>query len=50
LCHWARSRFDVRSDNGPEFVAEAVEEWVRAVGTKTTYIERGRRKGSWVSR
>jgi putative transposase len=32
----------IRSDNnGPEFVAEAVQEWIRAVGTKTAYIERG---------
>ena len=28
----------------PEFVAEAVQEWIRAVGTKTAYIERG---SSW---
>jgi putative transposase len=25
----------VRSDNGPEFVANAVQEWIAAVGTKT---------------
>ena len=31
----------IRSDNGPEFVAEAVREWIRAVGAKTAYIERG---------
>jgi transposase InsO family protein len=31
----------IRSDNGPEFVAEAVQQWIRAVGIKTTYIERG---------
>ena len=31
----------IRSDNGPEFVAKAVQDWVRAVGTKTAYIERG---------
>jgi hypothetical protein len=31
----------IRSDNGPEFVAEAVQEWIRAVGTKTAHIERG---------
>jgi transposase InsO family protein len=31
----------IRSDNGPEFVAEAVQEWIAAVGTKTAYIERG---------
>ena len=31
----------IRSDNGPEFVAEAVQEWIAAVGSKTAYIERG---------
>src|SRR5207253_8372217 len=31
----------IRSDNGPEFVAEAVQEWIAAVGIKTAYIERG---------
>jgi transposase InsO family protein len=31
----------VRSDNGPEFVAEAVQGWITAVGAKTAYIERG---------
>ena len=32
----------IRSDNGPEFVAEAVQEWISAMGAKTAYIERGR--------
>jgi len=31
----------IRSDNGPEFVAEAVQAWITAVGAKTAYIERG---------
>ena len=31
----------VRSDNGPEFVAKAVQDWIRAVGAKTAYIEPG---------
>ncbi len=31
----------VRSDNGPEFVAKAVREWIPAVGAKTAYIEPG---------
>ena len=25
----------IRSDNGPEFVAKAVREWIAAVGAKT---------------
>ena len=29
----------IRSDNGPEFVATALPEWVAAVGAKTAYIE-----------
>src|ERR687890_321318 len=31
----------VRSDNGSEFVAEAVQAWITAVGAKTAYIEPG---------
>jgi putative transposase len=31
----------VRSDNGPEFVADAVQRWINAVGAKTAYIEPG---------
>ena len=31
----------IRSDNGPEFVAKAVQDWIVAVGAKTAYIERG---------
>ena len=31
----------IRSDDGPEFVAEAVQKWIAAVGAKTAYIERG---------
>jgi len=30
-----------RSDNGPEFLAKAVQEWIAVVGAKTAYIERG---------
>lgn len=31
----------VRSDNGPEFIAQAVREWIAAVGAKTAFIEPG---------
>jgi putative transposase len=31
----------IRSDNGPEFVANAVQEWIAALGAKTAYIELG---------
>ena len=31
----------IRSDNGAEFVAKAVQEWITAVGAKTAYIEPG---------
>lgn len=29
----------VRSDNGPEFVAEAVRRWIALVGAQTAFIE-----------
>ncbi|MGA7971297.1 MAG: IS3 family transposase [Pseudolabrys sp.] len=31
----------IRSDNGPEFIAKAVREWIVAVGAKTAFIEPG---------
>ena len=31
----------IRSDNGPEFVAERLRKWLSAVGAKTMYIEPG---------
>jgi len=31
----------IRSDNGPEFVAQAVQDWIAAVGAQTAYIEPG---------
>jgi transposase InsO family protein len=31
----------VRSDNGPEFVAKAVQGWITAVGAKTAYVAPG---------
>jgi putative transposase len=31
----------IRSDNGPEFIAKSVREWIVAVGAKTAYIEPG---------
>ena len=31
----------IRSDNGPEFVAKALRDWIVAVGAKTAYIEPG---------
>ena len=31
----------IRSDNGPEFTAKAVREWLGRVGAKTLYIEPG---------
>jgi transposase InsO family protein len=34
----------IRSDNGPEFIAKAVRDWIAAVGAKTAYIEPG---GPW---
>jgi len=31
----------IRSDNGPEFIAKAVRQWLKASGTGTLYIEPG---------
>ena len=31
----------IRSDNGSEFIATAVKEWIAALGAKTAYIEKG---------
>ena len=31
----------VRSDNGPEFIAKAVREWIATVGARTAFIEPG---------
>jgi putative transposase len=31
----------IRSDNGPEFIAKSVRDWIAAVGAKTAYIEPG---------
>ena len=31
----------IRSDNGPEFIAQAIRDWIAAVSTKTAYIKPG---------
>ena len=31
----------IRSDNGPEFLAKAVQEWIGSVGARTAYIAPG---------
>ena len=31
----------IRSDNGPEFTARAIRQWLRDLGVKTLYIESG---------
>ena len=31
----------IRSDNGPEFIAKAVQDWIAAVGARTAYIAPG---------
>jgi transposase InsO family protein len=37
----------IRSDNGPEFIAKAVREWIAAAGAKTAFIEPGSPLGEW---
>ena len=39
--HPARRAGHIRSDNGPEFIARAVQDWITAVGAKTAYIAPG---------
>lgn len=31
----------IRSDNGPEFIAQAIRQWLKAAGVQTLYIEPG---------
>ena len=31
----------IHSDNGPEFIAQAVQEWIAVLGARTTYITPG---------
>jgi transposase InsO family protein len=31
----------IRSDSGPEFIAQVVQDWIKAVGAKTAYIQPG---------
>ena len=38
----------IRSDNGPELVAEVVQKWIKAVATKSAYIVPGSPMGEWV--
>jgi len=40
----------IRSDNGPEFVAKAVQNWITAVGAKTAWITPGSPRANHVSR
>jgi transposase InsO family protein len=40
----------VRSNNGPEFIAKAVQDWIAAVGAKTAYIAPGSPWEKWVHR
>ena len=32
---------NIRSDNGPEFIAKAVRKWLERIGVKTAFIESG---------
>jgi len=40
----------IRSDNGREFVAQAVQGWIAAVGAKTAYIEPARHGRTVIAR
>jgi hypothetical protein len=47
---FARCSRDISSDNGPEFIAKAVQKWIGVVGAKTAYIATGRPVGERVHR
>lgn len=36
--HPARYPRPIRSDNGPDFIAKALREWISTVGARTAYI------------
>jgi putative transposase len=38
---WRGTRENIRSDNGPEFVAKELRKWLANVGTGAVYIEPG---------
>jgi transposase InsO family protein len=38
---WYRIPDHIRSDNGPEFAAKAVRQWLKNLGVKTLYIQPG---------
>ena len=40
----------IRSDNGPEFIAEELRKWLGKLGTRTLYIEPGKPVGERVLR
>ncbi len=38
----------IRSDNGPEFIAKAIRDWLSKLGVKTLYIEPGSPWEKWL--
>lgn len=36
-----KGRRHIRSDNGPEFIAQAIRQWLQAAGVQTLYIKPG---------
>jgi len=40
----------IRSDNGPEFIAKAVQEWISAVGGQDRLHRSGQPVGEWLCR
>jgi len=40
-CHGLRANHWRAMDNGPEFIAQAVRDWIAAIGAKTAFIEPG---------
>ena len=38
----------IRSDNGPEFTAKMVRDWLKDIGVTTLFIEPGSPLGKWI--
>ena len=40
----------IRSDNGPEFIAKVIQQWLRENNIKALYIDPGKSLAEWIRR
>ena len=40
----------IRSDNGPEFIAKIIQQWLRENNIKALYIDPGKSLAEWIRR